>query len=101
MMFFFLSKKQAIYSFIKVMNQHRLPYWLEFGTMLGAVREGKILSFDKDIDVAAPITAQGDYLRKALIDAGFKLKKVATLLSGEVIEETYKYRTAQVDVFFA
>ena len=30
----------------RVLNRHNIKYWATFGTLLGSIREGKILSFD-------------------------------------------------------
>lgn len=36
-----------------VFNRYIIPFWLEHGTLLGMVREGKIIDGDDDIDLAA------------------------------------------------
>jgi len=36
---------------IAVLNEHSVPYWVNFGTLLGLMREGKPLEHDKDIDI--------------------------------------------------
>lgn len=35
----------------KVLNELNVTYWLEWGTLLGAVRNGKIIPWDYDIDI--------------------------------------------------
>tara|TARA_Y100000817_G_scaffold305593_1_gene289835 strand:- start:4126 stop:4833 length:708 start_codon:yes stop_codon:yes gene_type:complete len=35
----------------RVLNRHNIKYWATFGTLLGSIREGKIISFDDDIDI--------------------------------------------------
>lgn len=35
----------------KKLNQHGIVWWLEFGSMLGAVREGKRIEWDEDYDI--------------------------------------------------
>ena len=34
-----------------IFDEHDIPFWLNYGTLLGAVREGKIISYDSDIDI--------------------------------------------------
>ena len=37
----------------EVLNKHNIEFWLECGTLLGAVREGKFLVWEYDIDLGA------------------------------------------------
>lgn len=38
-------------SIITLLNEHPVPYWIDFGTLLGLMREGKPLEHDRDIDI--------------------------------------------------
>lgn len=42
---------KSLLAFKEVMERNKIPYWLDFGTLLGAVREGKLIDWDKDGDV--------------------------------------------------
>ena len=42
---------EMIYRFSLVMEKLKLQYWIEGGTLIGAMREGAILSWDKDADI--------------------------------------------------
>ena len=37
----------------EVLNKHNIEFWLDCGTLLGAVREGKFLEWEHDIDLGA------------------------------------------------
>ena len=53
-----MSQKRAdnyyemLYRFSQVIKKLKLTYWLEGGTLIGAIREGALLSWDKDVDVS-------------------------------------------------
>lgn len=40
--------------FTEWLDRHSVPYFLVYGTLLGAVREGSIISFTPDLDIAVP-----------------------------------------------
>jgi|TARA_B110000211_G_C13952817_1_gene496981 phosphorylcholine metabolism protein LicD len=40
----------------EILNKNNIFYWIDSGTLLGIVREGKLLSGDLDIDISIPST---------------------------------------------
>ena len=55
-----------------------VPYILEGGALLGAVREGRLLPWDRDIDLAVPaesLLPVAAALRRQLEDHGFELRR--------------------------
>lgn len=48
-------REKSVEMFLEVtetLNKHNITYWLDFGTLLGAVREKKIIEWDGDIDLS-------------------------------------------------
>jgi len=44
---------EALREVKEIFDKHGIVFWLDFGTLLGAVRESKFISWDHDIDLGA------------------------------------------------
>jgi len=47
---------EALRKIKKILDKHNINYWLDEGTVLGAVREKKLIEWDHDIDLATWFT---------------------------------------------
>ncbi len=47
---------EILTEFDEFCRRHELVYWLDFGTLLGAVREKGFIAWDEDVDLAMPAT---------------------------------------------
>lgn len=50
---------QAIKELKKIFDSAGVEYWLSFGTLLGAIREGKFIGWDNDLDFGARLSEVG------------------------------------------
>ncbi|XP_062508830.1 uncharacterized protein RP689-like [Corticium candelabrum] len=63
-----------LFDFVDVAESLRMRYWLEFGALLGAVRNGKIIPWDWDLDVGVMKTdMESEQFQSGLKKKGFKL----------------------------
>lgn len=96
--------KELISKLFKKLNaaakKSNTEYWLEAGTLLGAVREGKIIGGDLDIDIAISYNKNIKYFKKFLLKEGFKKIKHFSTSEEGIVEETYMIYGIQVDIFY-
>ena len=77
-----------------------IPYWLAFGTLLGAVREKNIIVHDLDLDIATWKHSHSGKIAETLTKYGFALKRTIKLEGDTGIEETYSYNDVNIDIFY-
>lgn len=90
----FTSKntRDAILAILKntrnFLDQHKVEYWLDGGTLLGAVKYGKIIPWDDDADLSVP----GDSFLKLIS----LVKSLPTVKVGNLV----LYHSEEFNVFF-
>ena len=82
----------------KTFDKNCEDYWLDYGTLLGFVRDGKIIGHDIDMDFGIKIN-NGVVLAKQLGNYGFKLTQ-QTIVDGKITTEMYLYKGVGFDIFY-
>jgi hypothetical protein len=85
----------------RALSEIGLFYWLEFGTLLGVYRDGKLIAHDTDIDVGVFIEDFSPKIEAALLKQGFKKVHKFEIEDGKYgIEESYEYKGVSFDIFY-
>lgn len=75
-----------------IFNDLDVEYFVDFGTLLGFVRDGGFMSHDLDLDIGVSTDQEGQYRVLAALQAsGFKLWRQYQY-EGKTLEESYHYR---------
>lgn len=81
-----------------VLEEHSEDYWLDYGTLLGFAREGKIIKGDLDLDFGTMVSLgkdMKDFFEKEQI---FLVQR--TLVDGTITMEQYRYKNIDFDIFY-
>lgn len=82
----------------KGLDSNEIEFWVEFGTLLGVVREKNFLKNDEDIDLGAYFE-DSSRIREFLLSNGFK-KKHDFRFENQIVEERYSYKTLGFDFHY-
>lgn len=67
------NKEMVFLKTIQILNKTKFDYWICNGTLLGIIRDSKLISWDNDIDIALPETIQRDEIIEIFIESGYRL----------------------------
>lgn len=84
-----------------VFKEIGVDYWLEFGTLLGAIRNKSFIKHDFDLDLGMFLHDYSPDHEKIFNKYGFKKTKLFTIDDGRYgREETYTYLGVSLDIFY-
>jgi len=85
----------------KSFNLTGIDYWLDYGTLLGIVRSGELLSHDLDLDIGMMGTTNRELIHNTLISTGFKFHRAIHVGNNpKPVEVTYSKAGVKIDIFF-
>lgn len=84
----------------KALDEVGVHFWLDFGTLLGIYRDGKLIGHDTDIDLAVLLNDHSPKIAQSLQKHGFKMKRRYEIEGGAGMEENFKYRQVNLDIFY-
>jgi len=98
---FLVNANDVLYALSNVFDELNLQWWLEYGTLLGAIRDNDFISHDVDIDIGLFHDDYSPEIEKIFLKYGF-VKKRAFLIDDGLYgrEETYSYNGVDVDLFY-
>lgn len=73
------NAKECLLLFKKIMEKHGITFWLTYGTLLGAIREGDFIKWDRDMDIGV-WESEAEKRWPAileLLDSGFEVLRTA------------------------
>ena len=85
-----LGNAKLLEEFDKICRNFEIPYWITFGTLLGAVRHGGFVPWDDDVDLGM---MRDDIVRlKDIIDRNFKRYKITIVYDSVVYCRQIRFR---------
>jgi len=82
------------------LTQANIPYFIDYGTLLGFCRDQKFIPHDPDIDISIPpVGINPAHVLKCLLKNGFSFIH-AFRHENKIIEFTVSYNKLPIDVFF-
>ncbi|MCB4754058.1 MAG: LicD family protein [Sulfurovum sp.] len=98
---FLKNAKEALLQISFVFDELKNDYWLEFGTLLGAIREKGFISHDIDIDLGLWLKDYNPNHDLVFKKYGFKrVRKIEIDNRKYGLEETYIYNGITIDLFY-
>lgn len=89
-----LKAKQAL-------DEAGIQFWLDFGTLLGIYRDGKLISHDTDIDIAMFLSDYSEDVITTLEKHGFTYERKLVVDDGKyALEQAFSFLNVKMDIFY-
>ena len=95
------NSESVVATLQKILDESGEFFFFDMGTLLGIIREGKILKHDIDIDIGVHIPEENiKSFQEHLISSGCSIYKRYLLNGTDIAEESYLYRGVKFDVSY-
>ncbi len=92
---------EALLKIKETTHELGIKYWLDFGTLLGAIRDGDFIYDDLDLDIGMFLDEYTPNLEHCLSKKGFRKIECFLIDKGNYgRKEAYSYKGVVVDIFF-
>jgi len=76
-------------------------FWLDFGTLLGVYRDGKLIGHDTDVDIAIFLKDYSPKIEEAMQKHGFSYTHRIDIDNGtKALEQSFAYKDVAIDIFY-
>lgn len=76
-------------------------FWLDFGTLLGVYRDGKLIGHDTDVDVAVFLEDYAPIIEETMVKHGFTYDRKIVIDDGTYgMEQGFSYQNVKIDIFY-
>ncbi len=98
---FHRNSLQVLQRFDQALKSMGCKYWLEFGTLIGAIREKGFIKHDDDIDVGMFLKERPNNMVALMKQYGFTRSRHIMIDDGkDGFEETYMCQNVSIDIFY-
>lgn len=92
--------KKLVEAIEKALSQQSVKYYLDFGSLLGMIRDKKFMDYDNDIDYSIYIGEGFSWTDLENVMQGIGLKKYRQYkYKNQIVEQTYSFGKLTVDFF--
>jgi len=92
---------ELLLSLTKLFNKHEIAYWLDYGTLLGAVRHNGFIPWDDDLDIGV-LNKDRDKIKQIIIenlDSSYKIYDSGEHEKFLKFEKYYGTNRVSIDIF--
>ncbi len=91
---------EALQEVNKILANENIEFWLDYGTLLGAIRDNDFIAHDLDLDFGMFYNENEIKKVEHIFEENNIKKHREFLLEGKIVEQTYSYKGLCFDIFY-